>query len=326
MVYYILDSIKSKKLDFYLETDYYPYNRDKKFEHFSEGPNTSRIPTFHKLYNEIAEKDDKRLRLHSSDIRSITKVETVNDKSKKAQFEIISKCFNACVNLTYFLIGYKIDTIRKDYLVSAESNEIKYDNNKNFFDNYVKDLKVFKDVMTNHQQTIKNILEGDDSIMEFTKIKRQKEELFKSWGEQKEIKSFITEIENYKANLIDTNSKAAFEFYEKIYNILNPILDTIPTTEYMENFLETMLKINNIDALNEPALLILNMYMDLYTIFRMLRKFDGGKQENVVFFGGNLHVEKITEALLGTKMFNLIVEQKSAETNKADCQLITQKS
>jgi len=70
---------------------------------------------------------------------------------------------------------------------------------------------------------------------------------------------------------------------------------------------------------NGPKLaVIISSYMDRYIIYRMMRKFDGKQQKNIIFYGGEAHTKNIYKVFNRTKYFETIVDKYSSHIDCID--------
>lgn len=323
VVSYIMYSIAPRKLDFYLETKYNPYGKTD-IEKFRDGKSSSeiiisRIDKFYETYIHLLRtkyQGTENLRLHSGDVRNIF----VNDEENKI-YTSMGKSFYIATTMTYMLLGHDLDIMMSKYI--NKYNEIRYSDNKEFFDAYIRELEFFRQVMKEHRDIIRDVFTGQQNIMEFTKIEVQKQKLLKSWDNADVIKDYVKSIEKYHEKIFSDGTEA-LEFYDNMTQLLDDIDHIKDKERYMNKFLHSLFNDRKLSEFgvkqNDIAGGILQIYMDLYILFRMLRKFDGKIQDNIVFFGGYFHTKNIADALLNTGMFKLIVKQNIH--NDSDCHII----
>jgi hypothetical protein len=145
-----------------------------------------------------------------------------------------------------------------------------------------------------------------------------------------EVDIFIKQLDKYFHNKFFNNSNEMFNYLMYYYNFLKSLNHIDNNKEYMTQYIRGLYedkKLFDTDE-NHPIqkiVHIISAYMDMYTIYRMLRIFDGKQQKNIIFYGGSFHTIDIYEALLETEMFKVIVKRKQASSSdKHDCQYLTE--
>lgn len=148
-------------------------------------------------------------------------------------------------------------------------------------------------------------------INDILKINKQKEKMIQGY---KKLNKFTKILDESIQNVYYDNIN-----FDNIYNILiniSQIINDIELKYYdskkfiyksCKNIFEFLSRTN--EFIN--ILTILAAYMDKYTIYRMMRKFNNKKQKNILFFGGNAHTTNIFKVFRKTGYFDIILEKKS---------------
>lgn len=329
LVTYITYSLSPNMTDFYIENPYNILSKKDKFAFNVSFPNESRINKLHDIYKHLLENKypiTENLRMHAVDIRH-TMSTTENPDNLIADF-------NELYNLTFSVLGYSLDRIMPYIKMKNEKVTIDYRNNKELFDINKKEIEYIYDFLSDKYDSydnIKKILSGDDDIMSKFKILKQKTKLSDNYDNNDEINTFIKQLDKYFNKKFYNNTDEIFDYLMYFFKFLKSINHINDTQEYMEEYLHGLYSDKNLFDIkggphpSKKLFDVICVYMDMYTIYRMLRIFDGKQQKNIIFYGGSFHTIDIYEALLETEMFKVIVKRKQASSSdKHDCQYLTE--
>lgn len=312
IVTYAMYTLEPNLLDFYIESPYNP-NIVNKFAYTVKFPHLSRLEKLHRLYKHLLDTKYpvvENLRMHAVDIRH----------------SAFNKQENKILNIYASLYLFTFNTMQyglNDILTKGIKT---YDNNKKLFDMVAYNLKDFYKIIsdTNNMLIIKDIVNGNDKLNKLFKITKQKDKLLKNYGDN--IIDFL--------NNLNKQIKGNFSAADKVYNyilyiksILNSINNIENNKKYMKKFMTMILNDKELydRNINHPLSLFMDTisyYMDHYTIYRMLRKFDNKEQKNILFYGGSFHSNNICRLLLKTNYFKLIVKQKEIYNENNDCKIL----
>jgi hypothetical protein len=322
---YVMYSVHPRKLDFYIESSYNP-NAIDKFKDVGSFPIQSRITKLHNAYKYLLHGKypvTENLRMHAVDIRlSYADNEGFyNDEYLSAYGNLYIFGFN---DMTYSLSNAMTNMLKPN-----RKFKIDYDNNINFFKNYENSLRESYKFLSDdkNQSSIKKILKGDDNILDVFKISKQKDRFLENYGD--DINDFAKELDKQMKNNFKNND-IVYDYLMYMKNELKSIDHIEDTKIYMKKFLNKVNDDKRMFAIYRDAshpfnlfMDTLSTYMDLYTIYRMLRKFDNKEQKNIIFYGGAFHSNNIYKILSKTGYFKLIVEKDINSGQKShDCQVI----
>jgi hypothetical protein len=176
----------------------------------------------------------------------------------------------------------------------------------------------------NYQKNIKLILKGTDEVKDIFKINKQKHKFIESYENDEnynDIIDFAHKLEDQLRNNFN-NSEIIYEYLMDIKEILKSIEHIDNSNKYVKLFLTEIINNKN---LQRPLNLFndcLAGYMDHYTIYRMLRKFDNLEQKNIIFYGGAFHSNNIYKILKNTEYFDVLIKRKTNDYDLHDCQIL----
>jgi superfamily II DNA or RNA helicase len=315
IVTYAMHALHPQKLDFYIESAYDSHAdaRDK-FTKTSTFSSNSRIT---KLYNSYRHLLDSRypvtenLRMHAVDIRL-----TQSDN-------LMLKTYYWLYVLAFNVFEYAVPDILHNMLKQSEKIKIKYDENKAFFTEFYNTLKWIYDFLSDktHFHYVKKICDGDSDLMDLFKITKQKEKFIASHGD--DVKDFVVTLESIMRTHFDRSND--------VFNLIVGVKDFLASINHIDD-VKTYCKLfvrwfvdnkYHADAGSKKSFLdILSCYMDHYSIFRMLRKFDSQSQRNVMFYGGSFHANNVMQTLKSTGYFKLIMVKREMVSGQQDCYTI----
>jgi hypothetical protein len=331
IVNYILHCTNHKKrkhsniIDFYIEKPYSPNEKNK----FASGILFGRISRIEKLYDLYKHLLDEKypniekLRMHAVDIR----------RPSNNNNNLLLEAFGILYVLSFMILGYDYNNIITNFLKPDKKLKIDYTNNVKFFEYYKETIIYVHDYLDkpDNQIYIKKILSGHDDILNIFKIIKQREKAMKDNDlNNVHINKFFN---NLQKNILQwfINDDIAYKHLMDFKNIVKSIKHIDNTQDFITEFLNILSKdktyiVNNPD-ITHPTIIILNTlcnYMDTYTIYRMLRKFDNKEQNIIVFYGGSLHSKNIYKTLINTGYFKLIVKQneKLSHDQPLDCKIL----
>jgi len=312
---YIMHNIRPNILDFYIEMPYTPSKKstmhqlaistEKQYDGISrigEIFDTFKFLLVHHLPNTV------NMRLHNVDVRMdiLSDIETTPDH----------------IALTFIYLF--TDLMNYEYLDTrqASTDEI------TMFSSQLDDLL---DMLKRREvlDAVKGLLTfTSKTLQQQLKISKQKEKFMEDY--EKDNKNIVNEI----IKKINKFISDKFSIGEKTFEYLLKVRDVLEETTHhdprkrVRHFFRKMKHNNFNDRAEESNLwnimLLTATYMDLYTFFRMLRKFDDKKQMNIVFYGGERHTKSILELFVNTGYFSLTA-RRSIDDLGNDCATIVNK-
>jgi hypothetical protein len=228
------------------------------------------------------------------------------------------------------------DLLNKFYISNTHDININYNENNIYLKNIQKELKIFHKFLSDNENKIiiKNILQGRDEIKDLLKITKQKNMFLKSYKNDEnyqDVLDFNSKLEDQLENNF-SNNQEVYDYLMYLNNFLESIDYVDNPNKYVKKFLNEIIEnkklyyFDNINPHDHPLTLFIDslaVYMDHYTIYRMLRKFDGKEQENIIFYGGSFHSKNIYNILKNTNYFDILIKQKNNNDYNHDCQILT---
>jgi superfamily II DNA or RNA helicase len=320
LITYVSNSIYPKIINFYVEHPYNPNDTTKKF-YIGKSNDASRLSNFFDYYKHLLNNKHsttENIHLHAVDIRP----RGYNDYDIEYVFYILTY-------ISYELLGYLSDRLFSNLIKPNNETELIYEKNINEFktikDGIKTTNKFLKDIIENPElnDILKKILKGDSLIFDKFKLTKQKNKFIETYGDKSEEFVNLVEIGIFKIFQYDSE---CYDFLKFLYETLNKIDHITDTKEYMTKVINKLVKKKHSYELikfdiNLKLMNMLSTYMDYYTIFRMLRKFDDVEQDNVIFYGGSAHSNNIFDILKSTKYFEVLISKnENTYLTKNDCQ------
>lgn len=325
VVTYIGHCIRPDIIDFYIERHYNPGVKSK-FPNSRDFDKKSRIDKLYDSYRHLLNEKYplvEQLRMHAVDIRYSAMLDQSNDEQHRA-FQVISM-------LSSTILGYNWNDIMTNMLKPDIKIKIDYKNHKAFIDNYKLFIDIIYDYLSepeNHKY-IKDVLRGDPIIFNKFKITKQKVKFLASYDNS--IDDFAEKLENEMMDIYK-HHKLIFDHLMYIKDKIGAVNHIRDTEKFINKFLRSISYDPKIYAKdpydkNHPELILLYIighYMDIYTLYRMLRKFDNKNQNNIIFYGGSAHAENMCKILVNTGYFKLIVKQNdiASADQPHDCKIL----
>jgi superfamily II DNA or RNA helicase len=319
LITYVMYSLKPNIIDFYNEIEYSYLNKKNKTKLRSE-KDISKMRKLYDNYNHLINSKNintENLRMHLSDIR----VKESNENIYLDLFSLINHLYLVILEDDVNLFEennnkYIDDYFDDNYLKNKQNYEYQYDFLKHFY-------SMMKD--DNNKKIMKDIVNGNCIELENKlKITKQQKEFLKSYENDKNYE----EIENIHNN-INNQFKSGFKKNSNEINIfLSNYIDVLEDIDYIDDVKKYIYKYfkKTQNLYYSFDILIFfesfSYYMDKYTIFRMLRKFNDKKQNNIIFYGGYAHTLNIKKILLNTDFFKVIVKPTN-ENDDNDCKKLT---
>lgn len=323
IITYCMYALRPNQLDFYIEKPYNPYNISNKFLSYDSSDTPSRLTVLYNSFRHLINSKypaTENLRMHAVDVR-----DAFNEKDE------LLVALSYLVFFTYEMLGHAIYDIMKNFY-DEEKEKVFYKKGKEKIDLYCENLRLVRKFLQeeNYIKLIKIILSGDSQIMDLLKINKQKDRVIESHGSSKDIKRAVEKLDK-DFRLVFEAEKEVLKFLMSLRDILDEIKDITTNKKYINKFFKLIKRKLHLQVLSDSTendilytlMSILSNYVDMYSTFRMLRKFDNKEQKNIIFYGGAAHVWNIKERLIRSEYFTVIVKQKSNENDlykNGDCQ------
>ena len=293
LITYVMYSVSPMKVDFYNETKYHGYQKDK-FEGVDNEKTMSRIDDLHKLYYHLLNSkhiNTENLRMHSGDVRG-------NSNNLRNNYDS-AYIFNVLNHIFFQILSYDFYYIF-DKFYYENTRKFRIDVNDIFINcdliyNILKELLV---VFNSNSEEVKDIINGDsEKLLKLLKITKQSN-------------STIVDFEQSINNVYHKSSSKAYDnIIEPLINILSDIDYINDKQKYLDTFFTNLVKTRFLDnKYYKNVLDILASYMDKYILYRMMRKFDGIDQDCVIVYAGDLHIQNIYKVLKQSSMFSNTVK------------------
>jgi superfamily II DNA or RNA helicase len=296
IVAYLIYSLYPKYVDFYCEIAYYPGEKKQKnkFERESYTDSISRINILHNKYSHLLRSSKnknftERLRLHASDTREIY----IKNNNEISGAILI---YTTLWKLWKFIVHF-------EYIMTDKNNNINYIHKK---------LEEYEKIINNpeNKTIILEIITGANTeLNNIFKITKQLENI-KNNVDEKFLIAINDSIAKHYYNTTEKILDIIFSITDIIkyyinkyaddkYKCVNKIYNKILNQKYMENNFTEFHNLSNIFA----------SYMDIYTIYRMLRKFNDENQNNIIFYGGDKHARNIYKIFIKTGYFTSVASK-----------------
>jgi len=305
IVPYLSHCLSPNKLDFYLEVDHV-YIKNL---YVGDNDTASRIGKIYEKYQYLTLKKTQHtenIRIHLADARTNERVSNIDENSIELEKD---KFFYS------FMFDFWDKILRMVHKNDMDDNDI------NFAHILLTDLG---DIITEkYYENIKEILSGKSTVLNNAmKITKQKNKMIESY---KKINNFTEKLDRIIDDVYFKNTSDVFNMMLEIKNMIDRAKNKYPDNR--KRFVMKFFKIFRETYHDDPSEKTLKnlfhnfslsfaSYMDRYTIYRMFRKFDGKKQNNVLFYGGEGHTKSIATVLYKTGYFDIEVEKIS---NYNDC-------
>jgi len=308
LISYVSYAIHPQKINVYLETAYRIYNKDK-FIDSTDTTHTSRITKLYSQYQHLLNNkyhETENIKLHSVDIRSI-KIDNYDNKTDE---EInLYNLYYYIRDFIYDVLGYEVLIINDNHLIFKNNKElhVDYKNNKNICDKVVDTIKNFYEVIKINENNnyLNDIINGNKNIFDLFKITKQKNKFLENSAD-----NIFNEKLEKEINLVFENNKKAKKYiyfwFNKFENFIHKNNEII-INEFMNIFYYDEKALKYINKYYVYSLNLFSHYMDCYSIYRMLRNFNGDKQNNIIFYGGYKHTRNHYNILHNTGYFSLVV-------------------
>lgn len=335
LVTYIMHCVHPNMVDFYIEKEYIPYTKTK-MDMFAL-KNEDEVTRIEKLYSSFVHLINskypatEKLRMHSVDIRWPYKQSVYAGFDIKNVSEIL-RAFIMTFEVIFEIIGYKVSYIYHNLLKQSDGNKLKINYKKDtpFFDYYYGRLKEMH-AFLNYQDIetiLKRILNCDSELLDTFKITKQKQRAVET--NDNNINDFVEKLEEQiKKVYFKSNINNNWSFFVDLKNILDSIKYIDDKKDFINAFINKFYekKNHNIEQYNntiDDIMDCLCAYMDMYTMYRMMRKFNNTSQDTIIFYGGYYHASAMTQALHNTGYFNLIAKRDDYLSDKqpSDCLII----
>jgi superfamily II DNA or RNA helicase len=322
LITYTCNSMKPHKIDFYLENEYIPKLLQNNFDDRNETP--TRLVEFYNYYRHLINSKNpttENVRLHVVDVRI---------PPSKYEDDIL-EAFGVLMYISYEIFGYIADDIFYERLKPSNITLLKFKKNKQLFEKLREEFEYVNNYLQKNPDLtiIKKILSGHDDIFDKLKLTKQRERFLENYNGNVDSKNIAKSIHDQIFNNIENVLPDSISFIKRFSRALNSIQNEPSLEKYMISFVNLFVKEEHNDQMiyfEESGMLMATLasYMDYYTIFRMLRKFDDNEQKNVIFYGGYQHSKNIFKILQNTGYFNtLMYKRDDPNTQKQhDCQLL----
>lgn len=324
---YVSYALSPLTLNFYFEHWYKPYDQQEKFGVILDfDKSASRLEKFYKYYKHLLDSKypaTENIKLHAVDVRSYD----LTNKNK------LIYTFANLTNISYIFFGYVAHDIFTDMLKPTDETSLIYDKNKTkFIELENKARHIYKFLNENiDSKEINDILSGNENIFDLLKLTKQKKKFIESNSKLNDsnsnnlINEFVTQVDEHVKNYFINHKDDIHNFLKLIHNKLQSIDHIDNNKEYVRKLVNKLIKHKHsyeqqIFKENEYFMNLMSLYMDYYTIFRMLRKFDDKEQNNVIFYGGFYHSSNIYKILKSTNFFEIIISKNESYGGLRDCQ------